>query len=152
MENDHTDSFLLNDLDIDKADSEGRGERSDFEKSIRRIKISDTAYSVSQETQNFEKTWNEHLCSVSANEIDEKKLEFKDLPSHLEYAYLNGDRACLVQDVVKNEIVKLLDSRLIYPISDSLWVSPIHVVPKKGGMTVVLNDNNKPVPSRMVTG
>nr|GEU99294.1 putative reverse transcriptase domain-containing protein [Tanacetum cinerariifolium] len=45
-----------------------------------------------------------------------------------------------VQDVVKNEIVKLLDSWLIYPISDSSWVSPIHVVPKKGGMAVVLND------------
>ncbi|GJS25471.1 hypothetical protein Tco_0454103 [Tanacetum coccineum] len=53
-----------------------------------------------------------------------------------------------VQDVVKNEIVKLLDSRLIYLISDSSWVSPIHVVPKKGGMTVVLNDNNKLIPSR----
>ncbi|GJY13672.1 DNA-directed DNA polymerase [Tanacetum coccineum] len=32
-----------------------------------------------------------------------------------------------VQDVVKNKIVKLLDSGLIYPISNSLWVSPIHV-------------------------
>ncbi|GJY46368.1 DNA-directed DNA polymerase [Tanacetum coccineum] len=57
-----------------------------------------------------------------------------------------------VQDVVKNEIVKLLDSRLIYLISDSSWVSPIHVVPKKGGMTVVLNDNNELIPSRTVTG
>ncbi|GKG10158.1 hypothetical protein Tco_0338904, partial [Tanacetum coccineum] len=57
-----------------------------------------------------------------------------------------------VQDVVKNEIVKLLDSRLIYLISDSSWVSPIHVVPKKGGMTVVLNDNNKLIPSRTATG
>ncbi|GJY94154.1 hypothetical protein Tco_0510515 [Tanacetum coccineum] len=57
-----------------------------------------------------------------------------------------------VQDVVKNEIVKLLDSGLIYSISDSSWVSPIHVVPKKGGMTVVLNDNNELIPSRMVTG
>nr|GEU57945.1 hypothetical protein [Tanacetum cinerariifolium] len=36
-----------------------------------------------------------------------------------------------VQDVMKNEIVKLLDSGLIYPISDNLWVSPIHVVPKR---------------------
>ncbi|GKB96662.1 DNA-directed DNA polymerase, partial [Tanacetum coccineum] len=53
-----------------------------------------------------------------------------------------------VQDVVKNKIVKLLDSGLIYPISNSSWVSPIHVVPKKGGMTVVLNDNNELIPSR----
>ncbi|GKB26907.1 DNA-directed DNA polymerase [Tanacetum coccineum] len=37
-----------------------------------------------------------------------------------------------VQEVVKNEILKLLDSGLIYPISDSSWVSPIHMVPKKG--------------------
>ncbi|GKE54761.1 hypothetical protein Tco_1489917 [Tanacetum coccineum] len=57
-----------------------------------------------------------------------------------------------VQDVVKNEIVKLLDSGLIYPILDSSWVSPIHVVPKKGEMTVVLNDNNELIPSRTVTG
>ncbi|GKB98976.1 putative nucleotidyltransferase, ribonuclease H [Tanacetum coccineum] len=57
-----------------------------------------------------------------------------------------------VQDVVTNEIVKLLDSGMIYPISDSSWVSPIHVVLKKGGMTVVLNDNNELIPSRMVTG
>ncbi|GJR58091.1 hypothetical protein Tco_1500253 [Tanacetum coccineum] len=52
-----------------------------------------------------------------------------------------------VQDVVKNEIVKLLDSGLIYPISDSSWVSPIYVVPKKEGMTIVLNDNNELIPS-----
>nr|GEV23995.1 DNA-directed DNA polymerase [Tanacetum cinerariifolium] len=57
-----------------------------------------------------------------------------------------------VQDVVKNEIVKLVYFGLIYPISDSLWVSPIHVVPKKGGMTVVLNDDNELIPSRTVTG
>ncbi|GJX10296.1 putative nucleotidyltransferase, ribonuclease H [Tanacetum coccineum] len=57
-----------------------------------------------------------------------------------------------VQDVVKDEIVRLLDSGLIYPISDSPWVSPIHVVPKKGGMTVVLNDDNELIPSRTVTG
>ncbi|GJZ59084.1 putative nucleotidyltransferase, ribonuclease H [Tanacetum coccineum] len=57
-----------------------------------------------------------------------------------------------VQDVVKDEIVKLLDSRLIYPILDSLWVSPIQVVPQKEGMTVVLNDDNELIPSHTVTG
>ncbi|GJX26562.1 putative nucleotidyltransferase, ribonuclease H, partial [Tanacetum coccineum] len=56
-----------------------------------------------------------------------------------------------VQDVVKNEIAKLLDSGLIYPISDSSWVSPIYLVPK-GGMIVVLNDNNELISSRTVTG
>ncbi|GJY68649.1 hypothetical protein Tco_0471631 [Tanacetum coccineum] len=57
-----------------------------------------------------------------------------------------------VQDVVKDEIVRLLDSGLIYPILDSPWVSPIYVVSKKGGMIVVLNDNNELIQSRIVTG
>ncbi|GJY59794.1 reverse transcriptase domain-containing protein [Tanacetum coccineum] len=57
-----------------------------------------------------------------------------------------------VQDVVKAEIVKLLDSGLIYAISDSPWVSPIHVVPKKWGVTVIKNENNKLVLTRTVTG
>ncbi|GJZ53720.1 hypothetical protein Tco_0608605 [Tanacetum coccineum] len=57
-----------------------------------------------------------------------------------------------IHDVIKKEIEKLLDARLIYPISDSPWVSPVHCVPKKGGMTVVTNDENKLVPTRLVTG
>nr|GFB57244.1 DNA-directed DNA polymerase [Tanacetum cinerariifolium] len=57
-----------------------------------------------------------------------------------------------IHDVIKKEVEKLLDSGLIYPISDSPWVSPIHCVPKKGGMTVIENDENKLVPTRLVTG
>ncbi|GJZ20590.1 reverse transcriptase domain-containing protein [Tanacetum coccineum] len=57
-----------------------------------------------------------------------------------------------VQDVVKNKIIRLLDSGLIYPISNSPWVSTIHVVLKKGEMTVVLNNNNELIPSRTVIG
>ncbi|GKD33041.1 hypothetical protein Tco_1248550 [Tanacetum coccineum] len=41
-----------------------------------------------------------------------------------------------IHEVIKAEVIKLLDARLIYPISDSLWVSHVHVIPKKGGMTV----------------
>ncbi|PNX59498.1 hypothetical protein L195_g059719, partial [Trifolium pratense] len=41
---------------------------------------------------------------------------------------------------------------MIYPISDSAWVSPVHVVPKKGGMIVVKNDKNEFIPSWTVTG
>ncbi|GJU71811.1 reverse transcriptase domain-containing protein [Tanacetum coccineum] len=41
-----------------------------------------------------------------------------------------------IHDVIKKEVEKLLDAGLIYPISDSPWVSPVHCVPKKGGMTV----------------
>nr|GEZ77297.1 reverse transcriptase domain-containing protein [Tanacetum cinerariifolium] len=41
-----------------------------------------------------------------------------------------------IHDVIKKEVEKLLDAGLIYPISDSPWVSPVHCVPKKGGFTV----------------
>ncbi|GKA29387.1 reverse transcriptase domain-containing protein [Tanacetum coccineum] len=57
-----------------------------------------------------------------------------------------------MQEVVKKEIVKLLDTGIIYPITDSPWVSPIHCVPKKGGITVVTNENDELVPTRTVTG
>ncbi|GKC79653.1 reverse transcriptase domain-containing protein [Tanacetum coccineum] len=57
-----------------------------------------------------------------------------------------------MQEVVKKEIVKLLDTSIIYPIADSPWVSPIHCVPKKGGIMVVTNEKNELVPTRIVTG
>nr|GFB58637.1 reverse transcriptase domain-containing protein [Tanacetum cinerariifolium] len=57
-----------------------------------------------------------------------------------------------IHDVIKKEVEKLLDAGLIYPISDSPWVSPIHYVPKKGGMTVIKNDENELVPTHLVTG
>nr|GEZ10602.1 reverse transcriptase domain-containing protein [Tanacetum cinerariifolium] len=57
-----------------------------------------------------------------------------------------------IHDVIKKEVEKLLDAGLIYPISDSPWVSPIHCVPKKGGMTVIKNDDDELVPTRLVTG
>nr|GEX10219.1 transposon Ty3-I Gag-Pol polyprotein [Tanacetum cinerariifolium] len=57
-----------------------------------------------------------------------------------------------IHDVIKKEVEKLLDAGLIYPISDSHWVSPIHCVSKKGGMTVITNDENELVPTRLVTG
>ncbi|XP_073037447.1 uncharacterized protein, partial [Primulina eburnea] len=57
-----------------------------------------------------------------------------------------------MQEVVKKEVIKLLDAGIIYPISDSRWVSPVQVVPKKGGITVVKNDNNELIPTRTVTG
>ncbi|GJS63898.1 reverse transcriptase domain-containing protein [Tanacetum coccineum] len=149
--------------------------------------------------------------------IDEPpEVELKDLPPHLEYAFLEGDdklpviiakdlkdeeKAALIEvlkshkraiawklsdikginpefcthkilmeedyeptvqhqrrvnpkihDVIKKEVEKLLDAGLIYPISDSPWVSPVHCVPKKGGMTVVKNDENDLIPTRLVTG
>nr|GEV04739.1 reverse transcriptase domain-containing protein [Tanacetum cinerariifolium] len=55
-------------------------------------------------------------------------------------------------EVIKKEVLKLLDAGLIYPISDSPWVNPVHCVPKKGGFTVVENEENELIPTRLVTG
>ncbi|GJW60157.1 hypothetical protein Tco_0109492 [Tanacetum coccineum] len=57
-----------------------------------------------------------------------------------------------IHDVIKKQVEKLLDAGLIYPISDSPWVSPVHCVPKEGGFTVVENDENQLIPTRLVTG
>nr|GFA50727.1 reverse transcriptase domain-containing protein [Tanacetum cinerariifolium] len=57
-----------------------------------------------------------------------------------------------IHDVIKQKVNKLLDAGLIYPISDSPWVSPVHCVPKKGGFTVVENDDNELIPTRLVMG
>nr|GEV62388.1 reverse transcriptase domain-containing protein [Tanacetum cinerariifolium] len=144
------------------------------------------------------------------------ELELKDLPSHLEYAYLEGvdklpmiiakdlkvdEKEALlkvlkshkraiawkitdikgidprfythkilmeedykpavqsqrwvnpkIHKVIKKEVIKLLDAEMINPITNSSWVSPIHCVPKKDGTTVFENENNKLIPTRLVTG
>ncbi|GJS01598.1 reverse transcriptase domain-containing protein [Tanacetum coccineum] len=154
--------------------------------------------------------------TVKSSFDEPPKVELKDLPPHLEYAFLEGDdklpviiakdlkdeeKAALIKvlkshkraiawklsdikgvdpefcthkilmeedyeptvqsqrrvnpkihDVIKKEVEKLLDAGLIYPISDSPWVSPVHCVPKKGGITVVKNDDNDLIPTRLVTG
>ncbi|GKA35372.1 reverse transcriptase domain-containing protein [Tanacetum coccineum] len=157
------------------------------------------------------------VCKSTESSIDEPpEVELKDLPPHLEYAFLadnnklpviiakdlsDDEKTALIKvlksrkqaiawklsdikginpefcshkilmeedyeptvqhqrrvnpkihDVIKKEVEKLLDAGLIYPISDSPWVSPVHCVPKKGGMTVVTNDENELVPTRLVTG
>ncbi|GKC68283.1 hypothetical protein Tco_1100881, partial [Tanacetum coccineum] len=53
-----------------------------------------------------------------------------------------------IHEVIKKYVVKLLDAGLIYPISDSPWVSPVHCVPKKGGMTIVTNEDNELILTR----
>ncbi|GJS22304.1 reverse transcriptase domain-containing protein [Tanacetum coccineum] len=159
------------------------------------------------------------VCEAKTDKssIDEPpEVELKDLPPHLEYAFLEGDdklpviiakdlsveeKAALIKvlksrkraiawklsdikginpefcthkilmeddykpevqhqrrvnpkihDVIKKEVEKLLDAGLIYPISDSPWVSPVHCVPKKGGFTVVANDENELILTRLVIG
>lgn len=55
-------------------------------------------------------------------------------------------------NVIKMEVLKLLDAWMIYPISDSSCISPVHYFSKKGGMTVVRNEENELIPIRLVTG
>nr|GEW03157.1 reverse transcriptase domain-containing protein [Tanacetum cinerariifolium] len=57
-----------------------------------------------------------------------------------------------IHDVIKQEVIKLLEAGLIYPISDSPWVSLVHCVPKKRGFTVVEYEDNELIPTRLVTG
>ncbi|XP_019183958.1 PREDICTED: uncharacterized protein LOC109178862 [Ipomoea nil] len=52
-------------------------------------------------------------------------------------------------EVVRAEIHKLIDAGIIYPISDSAWVSLVHVVPKKGGITVLKNDKDELIPTKL---
>jgi hypothetical protein len=57
-----------------------------------------------------------------------------------------------MREVVKKEVLKLLHAEIIYPVPNSEWVSPVQVVPKKGGMTVVRSDKNELIPQRTITG
>jgi hypothetical protein len=56
-----------------------------------------------------------------------------------------------MREVVKKKVLKLLKVGVIYLVSDSEWVSPIQVVSKKGGMTVIHNEKNELIPQRAVT-
>nr|GEU41038.1 reverse transcriptase domain-containing protein [Tanacetum cinerariifolium] len=123
------------------------------------------------------KVYEDKTVKSSINEPPE--VELKDLHPHLEYAFLEGDnkfpviiakelgdeeKFALIK-VLKShkraiawklsdiqEVEKLLDAGLIYPISDSPWVSPVHCVPKKGGFTVVENEENELILTCLVTG
>ena len=57
-----------------------------------------------------------------------------------------------MKEVVRKEILKLLEAGIIYPVVDSQWVSHVHCVPKKGCITVVPNDKDELIPQRIITG
>jgi len=57
-----------------------------------------------------------------------------------------------MKEVVRNEVIKLLDNGIIYPISDRKWVSPTQVVPKKSGVTMITNEKTELIPTRTITG
>ncbi|GJR62972.1 hypothetical protein Tco_1505134 [Tanacetum coccineum] len=158
----------------------------------------------------------EEIKTIKSSIDDPPEIELKDLPSYLEYTFLEGtdklpvtiskelkdkEKAALlkvlkshkqaiawkisdikgidpsfcthkilmeddfkpavqhqrrvnpkIHEVIKKEVIQLLDAGLIYPISDSSWVSPVHCVPKKGGMTVVENEDNELIPTRLLHG
>ena len=75
-------------------------------------------------------------------------LEENAKTSHEPQRCLNS----VTQEVVQAEVLKLLDVGIIYPISNSKWVSPIHVVPKKVGITVIKNKDNELVPTHVQSG
>ena len=56
-----------------------------------------------------------------------------------------------MKEVIQKEVVNLLDTSIIYLIFDSQWVSPVQVVPKKFGITVVKNNEGKLIPTRQTT-
>ena len=58
----------------------------------------------------------------------------------------------VMKEVVRKEVLKWINADFIYAILDSPWVSPVHVVPKKGGFTVIRNEKNELIPTRTVTG
>ena len=58
----------------------------------------------------------------------------------------------VIKEVVIKEVLKWLNAGFIYAISDSSWVSPVHLVPKKGGFNVIRNEKNELIPTRTVTG
>ncbi|GKD57448.1 reverse transcriptase domain-containing protein [Tanacetum coccineum] len=178
---------------------------------LERLLNSDPSSTLPPEEQKFEE-----LKTVEPSSDELPELELKDLPPHLEYAFLEGtdklpviiakdlkdeDKTALlkvlrshkraiawkisdikgidpkfcthkilmednvkptvqhqrrvnpkIHEVIKKEVIKLLEAGLIYPISDSPWVSPVHCVPKKGGITVIENDDNELIPTRLITG
>jgi hypothetical protein len=56
-----------------------------------------------------------------------------------------------MREVVKRNVIKLLDARIIYPVPHSEWVSPVHCVLKKGGLTIVKNEKNELITKRTMT-
>ena len=57
-----------------------------------------------------------------------------------------------MKEVVKNEVIKLLDNEIIYPISDNKQVNPTQVVPKKSGVTLITNEKNELIPTHTIIG
>jgi hypothetical protein len=71
-------------------------------------------------------------------------LEKGARPSH--------EAQCRLNTNMKEVVMKEVDAGIIYPISDSKWISPTQVVPKKSGLTVMENAAGELIPQRTTTG
>ena len=58
----------------------------------------------------------------------------------------------VMKEFVKKEVLKWMNKGFMHAISDSPWVSPVHVVPKKSGFNVIRNEKNELIPIRTVIG
>nr|GEW33725.1 DNA-directed DNA polymerase [Tanacetum cinerariifolium] len=109
------------------------------------------------------------ICEAKSDKssIDEPlEIELKDLPPHLEYAFLEGDDkfpVIIAKDLSveeKTALISVLKSHKRanawklsdIKVSDSPWVSPVHCIPKKGGFTVLENEDNELIMTHLVTG
>ncbi|GJU07110.1 DNA-directed DNA polymerase [Tanacetum coccineum] len=158
LANKEPDSFLSRGLEksIDQSDLEGYepvefkpDNESDSDKPIRRITSINTPYPVVQEPAKPVEVERELLYSASANEIGEKKPELKDLPHHLEYAYLLGDKSFRIiisselSEKEKISLLQVLEKRkgaIAWKMSDIKGISPSYYTPK-----ILMEDDFKPV-------
>ncbi|GJU50596.1 reverse transcriptase domain-containing protein [Tanacetum coccineum] len=92
-----------------------------------------TPFEFKKEVKNVEK--------VKTSIEEPPDLELKELPSHLEYAFLEKDNK-----------LPVIISKDLKEDEKATWVARSFVFPKKGGMTVVMNDDNELIPTRLVTG
>ncbi|GJW59455.1 putative nucleotidyltransferase, ribonuclease H [Tanacetum coccineum] len=209
---DHT-AKLIQEQWVDTVNHDGKWTEEDEEEDSNKA-LAVSFYPRTEPVEPLE--WKAPDNRLKPSSVEPPKLELKELPEHLEYAFLQEDNQLPVvissalstdektrllevlrnhkgaiawsiadikgidssfcthkilmedefkpsvqpqrrvnpniKEVVKKEVIKLLDAGLIYPISDSPWVSPVQVVPKKGGMTVVKNEKDELIPQRTVTG
>nr|GEV99623.1 reverse transcriptase domain-containing protein [Tanacetum cinerariifolium] len=97
------------------------------------------------------------VIDVACEEYVQEVLGFSEIPksgnpTQLQSLSTSKKGESKIHEVIKKEVIKLLDAGLIYPIFDSLWVSPVHCVPKKGGLTIIENEDNELILTRLVIG
>ncbi|GKG03111.1 hypothetical protein Tco_0310747, partial [Tanacetum coccineum] len=156
--NDEPDSFLSKGLEksIDQSDLEycestdgHNNDESYLENTIRRIHYINTPYPSAHDASKRDNVKSEHLYSASANEIDEKMPELKNLPQHLEYAYIHRDKSFPIiissqlSEKEKILLLRVMEKRkgeIAWKMSDIKGISPSHCTHK-----ILMEDEYKPV-------